>query len=231
MEKKKKGRIFTIVLIVIAVISAPKVYNFVNERIAQKVLVKDATASIQALCQEYGIDEYKMEVVFLNDFIYYINLTASDSDISESQIREFSKEIWSYSFKDPKHYWSRSTSGVVEVNEVSYHIGGLTSREWFEKERSRNQVVDSTSTSSARHTDSEAWSCAMSIVKDSLKSPSTAKFCPFTECRVTHLGNGEYKVTGWVDAQNSYGATLRSNFVVTYTATERGYKNGVAVIE
>lgn len=83
----------------------------------------------------------------------------------------------------------------------------------------------------ARHTDSEAWVCAKKIVEDSLKSPSTAKFCSFTECKVEHLGNGEYMVTGWVEAQNSFGATLRQSFVVTYTATEKGYKNGVAVID
>jgi len=31
---------------------------------------------------------------------------------------------------------------------------------------------------------------------------------------VTDLGNGRYRVQGWVDAQNSFGAMIRSNFVV-----------------
>lgn len=84
--------------------------------------------------------------------------------------------------------------------------------------------------SSARHTDSEAFSCAKAIVKSMLKSPSTAKFCWITDATVTHLGNGEYKVTGWIEAQNSFGATLRQDFVVVYTATENGYKNGTAVL-
>ena len=84
--------------------------------------------------------------------------------------------------------------------------------------------------SSARHTDSEAFSCAKAIVKSVLKSPSSAKFCWITDATVTHLGNGEYKVTGWVEAENSYGATLRQNFVVVYTATENGYKNGLATL-
>lgn len=89
---------------------------------------------------------------------------------------------------------------------------------------------NSNSGSSARHTDSEAFSCAKAIVKSVLKSPSTAKFCWITDATVTHLGNGEYKVTGWVEAENSFGATLRQNFVVVYTATENGYKNGTATL-
>ena len=95
-----------------------------------------------------------------------------------------------------------------------------------------NQSSDtnSYSGSSARHTDSEAFSCAKAIVKSSLKSPSTAKFCWITDATITHLGNGEYKVTGWVEAQNSFGATLRQNFTVVYTATENGYKNGTATL-
>lgn len=74
-----------------------------------------------------------------------------------------------------------------------------------------------------------AW-CAEDIVKQFLKAPSTAEVCPMDEMQISHLGNGEYMVTGWVDAQNSYGAMLRSDFVVTYTATKDGYENGYAII-
>lgn len=84
---------------------------------------------------------------------------------------------------------------------------------------------------SARHKDSEAWGCAQDIVTNNLKCPSTAKFCSFVDATVTHLGNGEYMVTGWVDAENSFGAKIRENFVVTYTATSSGYKNGYAVFD
>lgn len=100
--------------------------------------------------------------------------------------------------------------------------------------KSNTQSTKSTETTEynrARHTDKEAWTCAMNIVRNNLKAPATAKFCSFTDGTVTHLGNGEYKVTGWVDSQNGFGVMVRSNFTVTYTATERGYKNGSAVID
>ena len=88
----------------------------------------------------------------------------------------------------------------------------------------------SSTTNTARHFDDDAFYCATLIVKDYLKAPSTAKFCKLSDATVTHLGNGEYMVTGWVDAENSYGAMIRSDFIVTYTATEKGFKNGNAII-
>ncbi len=88
----------------------------------------------------------------------------------------------------------------------------------------------SSTTNTARHSDDDAFYCATLIVEDYLKAPSTAKFCKPSDATVTHLGNGEYMVTGWVDAENSYGAMIRSDFVVTYTATEKGFKNGNAII-
>lgn len=89
-----------------------------------------------------------------------------------------------------------------------------------------NSPRPETNINSARHTDTEAWVCAKAIVQDNLKSPSTAKFCSFTEASIRHIGNGEYIVAGWVDAQNGFGATVREDFVVTYTATTSGFKNG-----
>ena len=50
-------------------------------------------------------------------------------------------------------------------------------------------------------------------VKRSLKAPSTAKFAPQNELTITGTTHGAWRVTGWVDAQNSFGAQLRNNFV------------------
>ena len=49
-----------------------------------------------------------------------------------------------------------------------------------------------------------------------LKSPSTAIF-PEKKDRifhVIHLNGNKYSVVSWVDSQNSYGAMLRSNFMI-----------------
>lgn len=44
-----------------------------------------------------------------------------------------------------------------------------------------------------------------------LKAPATAKFPGFDEM-VVNGSNGHYSVSGFVDSQNSYGASIRSNY-------------------
>lgn len=69
----------------------------------------------------------------------------------------------------------------------------------------------------------DAKICAEKAVTDSLKSPSTAKFCKYTEMTATNLGGDRWKVTGYVDAQNSFGAVIRTNWTVTLTLTGKGF--------
>lgn len=65
----------------------------------------------------------------------------------------------------------------------------------------------------------EACDYAQDAVKERLKAPSTAKFpsCGFDMDKYTIKTNKnrtEFFVTGYVDAQNSFGAMLRENFGV-----------------
>lgn len=98
------------------------------------------------------------------------------------------------------------------------------------EEPSSSEQYDPAPTNSARHDETTSYVIAQDIVESYLKAPSTAKFCSESECVIHHLGNGEYQVLGWVEAQNSYGAMLRQEFIVTYTATEKGYTNGYCVM-
>ena len=66
------------------------------------------------------------------------------------------------------------------------------------------------------HDKFDAFVIAENAVKEKLKSPSTAQFCTTTEATIGRNGN-TWTVKGWVDAQNGYGATVRANFVVTFT--------------
>ena len=61
---------------------------------------------------------------------------------------------------------------------------------------------------------------AENAVRQQLKSPSTAQFCNSSEYSVSRSEN-EWTVSGWVDAQNSFGATLRSKFTVTISFTDK----------
>ena len=65
-----------------------------------------------------------------------------------------------------------------------------------------------------------AWVAAEQFIENQLKSPSTADFgWQSTDECVTDLGGGTYRVKGWVDAQNAFGATVRTDFVLTVRCT------------
>lgn len=53
-----------------------------------------------------------------------------------------------------------------------------------------------------------ARACEKTFIPDRLKAPSTAQY---TNVRTTESG-GAYTVMGYVDAQNSFGAQIRSSF-------------------
>jgi predicted amidophosphoribosyltransferase len=58
-----------------------------------------------------------------------------------------------------------------------------------------------------------AWA-AKEMISKTLKAPSTATWQDITEFEVTDVPGGKntWQVRGYVDAENSYGAKLRSNF-------------------
>jgi len=70
----------------------------------------------------------------------------------------------------------------------------------------------------------DAWVAAEDFVKDHLRSPGTADFgWQRADKCVTDLGEGQYCVKGWVDAQNAFGAIVRSDFTLTlkYTGDDK----------
>lgn len=86
--------------------------------------------------------------------------------------------------------------------------------------RGSSSTSGKTSTSNNKdsygHTKGDAFAIAEKAVKGKLKSPSTAKFCSVTEATIGCSGN-TWVVRGWVDAQNGFGATVRTQFAVTFT--------------
>src|SRR5690606_9887245 len=60
----------------------------------------------------------------------------------------------------------------------------------------------------------QAYSCAQSEVRNMLKSPSTASFISRSspEYSSRRISSSEVNITSAVDAQNSFGAQIRSTF-------------------
>lgn len=53
------------------------------------------------------------------------------------------------------------------------------------------------------------------FVEYSLKAPATAEFPSYSDFFATSVGGGRFGVVGYVDAQNSFGAKIRTRFVCT----------------
>lgn len=68
----------------------------------------------------------------------------------------------------------------------------------------------------------EAYVMAQQFVEQKLKSPDSAKY-PLTanEC-TTRIEGQQYKISAYVDSQNSFGALIRANFVAVVQQYEKG---------
>lgn len=69
-----------------------------------------------------------------------------------------------------------------------------------------------------------AITAAKMAVEEHLKSPSTADFCSQSEMTISNSGNS-WTVSGYVDAENSFGATVREYWTVTMTVSGETAKN------
>lgn len=69
----------------------------------------------------------------------------------------------------------------------------------------------------------EATVQAERFVEEKLKSPKSAKFSGITETNSIEKGIDEWEVTGWIEAANSFGADIRSNYkVIMKVNTDNG---------
>lgn len=61
----------------------------------------------------------------------------------------------------------------------------------------------------------EAYVMAQVFVRRQLLAPATARFAPMREATVTNLGGGRWYIAAYVDAQNAFGAMIRTPFRAT----------------
>lgn len=73
-----------------------------------------------------------------------------------------------------------------------------------------------------------AYIVSQDMIANSLRSPSTAEFPSRTQSGVqlSNLGGCIHLISSYVDAQNGFGAIIRSGFVakVRYSKIERNYR-------
>lgn len=72
---------------------------------------------------------------------------------------------------------------------------------------------------------------ATSVVKKELISPATADFCPFYEMQAVEKHGEKWLISGYVDAENIFGAKIREYWIVELTLTKDYYENASVVFK
>ena len=70
----------------------------------------------------------------------------------------------------------------------------------------------------------EACLFAQAVALQTLKAPASAVFCDLNEMSVNEQSNGTLKVRGYVNAQNSYGALIKTYFSYDVVKESDGWK-------
>ncbi|MBE7465998.1 MAG: hypothetical protein HS116_21185 [Planctomycetes bacterium] len=67
-----------------------------------------------------------------------------------------------------------------------------------------------------------AFIMSQSFIKQQLKAPGSAEFCSYREASVIELDQGRYRVSAYVNAQNSFGVSLRTHYTCEIKCVGKG---------
>ena len=253
MSKKQRKNLITIVATCVGIILMGALYYYASQNqdefYAMRAQACNITQPIVESAEEQGLKDVTVELREVN----YEGHHWYDADITCSNFGDFSPEEMyniykSIEFKDigkrvifggdiysgEDVYKIYVDSNTVYKNSEVIYDNYVDSKNHKEAQDRKNSSFDSEmreTTSSEKdsygHNKYDAITIAEKEVKAKLKAPSTAKFSSSSETSVTRSRN-TWRVTGWVDAQNGFGTTVRNSYTVkiefassdTYTVKE-----------
>lgn len=185
-----------------------RVINDVTQRVTSAGL-KDVVVTIDGKVD--GYDWYKV-------FVDCSNM----EELSVDEMFELDNSVTGVDDGFVYGYTSNGNRYEIYASSKSiYKNGEEVYDDYFNSERYKNTVEkeneDYNSLTYCDVTDDdtlgEVWAMAQSFVKDNLKSPKSADFPVYGDSQVSIKNAGSYyKVTGYVDAENSFGAEIRATF-------------------
>lgn len=121
-------------------------------------------------------------------------------------------------------YYSLSKNGEIiydnpenDLDAELEEFFGMPYDEWLEKQ-STDRVI------TVSDQDEDYWNAvaaAQKLVKSELKSPSTAQFPAAADAYSVSRDEANWIVSGYVDAQNSFGAVIRENWTASFKMKEQ----------
>lgn len=186
----------------------------------EKLVTDEFTAKHRGFLLECGDTIFSLQMICFSPEYYDIN--EFDKIIESAEYEEFAK-------KHPKATTASTkatTKATTEETITHTTIPKATTKATTSSESGGNGFGTKLSDDDRMKT--KVWICAQDVVEQDLKSPSSAKFCKGYETTVYHQNGNQYIAMGYVDADNSYGANIRTRFTVWLTMTEAGYKDAYA---
>ena len=200
------GTLLTVVFVVILLIGALTLitgisqaakYNVPTEMSGRKKFTVFVQVLIALLCVAGCVGMF-----LLNGYIYSVGYKSGD--YSEMTCMDCGKPA-------DGGYWKAQE----ESNNEYYCLQHFE----FHKEALERVQQESNCRDDFGHDWAVAYTIAEDAVKAQLKAPASANFSNKNDTSIS-VHNNVWVVKGWVDAQNSFGATLRNNYTVQITFTD-----------
>lgn len=117
----------------------------------------------------------------------------------------------------PESFW-RAIRIVVILSIVFLSI--VNRKDYQRYQSYTSNSVESQSQTQNEDEEKKRWAVylmAEQQIADYISCPSTMKFCVFDQCDIRDVGFNIWKGEGYFDAENLYGATVRSKWNITCT--------------
>lgn len=113
-----------------------------------------------------------------------------------------------------------TTEEKAEMEKKAVELKVEREKKKAEEEKRRQEEEKQKAEAEKRsHTD-QAKLCSKMKLEQMLKAPSTAEYPWSDQWSIQPLGDDKYKVSSYVDAENSFGAKIRTNFSCDVTVTD-----------
>lgn len=219
---REKRCVKWILLAIVALIVIVFLYNQNNLSKCQTYSSKEAMLeSLQGLyrCGNPDSDNIYWEMIIDGDKVTTYTITTDGTKkFEETYLANWYPQKGTFTYK----YGENNKTAKYRVDKGGGSISSKIDESWV---YSKIDYVDYTPARS-----NDAWVAAKEVVKKNLKAPATAEFCQISDASIW-AENGIYTISGYVDAQNSYGALLRKKFVVELKLTSSGYKDASIIFE
>lgn len=228
ITKNKKKFWISFWALLFMTISGVMIYAIIINNAKQQEIKSNIINESKNICMNIGLENVKINILNknqMNDW-YNINIVSPDfSDLSYEKMLELDEKLEDVKNASVKSYISNSNTYTIYFNTIYKNNKNIYNG--YHNSNAHNSTQESQSGSSSDNysssqvTDDEkgfAWAAAEQEVKARLKSPSTAKFPTYNSATITKNGN-KYKISGYVDAENSFGAKVRVTFTVNIEKT------------